>query len=182
MEIQEEGDSLTVRVGDFGRVKSELLRNESGSDIWSSGPALAQPPHLHNGSAYCDLTLPMMVSTSPILGGLLLVVAGLFQLTPLKQACLTHCRTPIGFLMSEWRERPGGALVMGLRHGLYCTGCCWALMALLFVAGVMNLLWVAAIALFVLVEKSVPAGHWVGRAAGLMLVGWGIWLLMGVYI
>lgn len=120
---------------------------------------------------------PMMVSTSEVFGGLLLVAAGIFQWTPLKHACLKHCRSPLGFLLADWREGNAGAFRMGLEHGSYCAGCCWALMALLFVAGVMNLLWVAAIAGFVLVEKLAPAGHWIGRAGGLTLVVWGVWLL-----
>jgi predicted metal-binding membrane protein len=110
-----------------------------------------------------------MVSTSPYLGGGLLLAAGIFQWTPLKRACLTRCRSPMGFLMTEWREGRAGALIMGFRHGVYCVGCCWVLMALLFVAGVMNLLWVAAIAAFVLVEKVVPAGERVGQVAGVIL-------------
>lgn len=124
------------------------------------------------------LLSPMMVSTSPVLGGLLLIAAGAFQWSELKQACLSNCRTPLGFLLNEWREGPGGALVMGLRHGLFCTGCCWALMALLFVGGVMNLLWVAVIAAFVLVEKIAPRELHVARLAGLGLAAWGGWLLL----
>ena len=120
----------------------------------------------------------MLVGTSPILGGLLLVTAGLFQWTPLKNACLRHCRSPLGFLMTDWREGRMGALIMGLRHGSYCTGCCWLLMALLFVAGVMNLLWVATITVFVLVEKAVPRGDLVGRMAGGVLVIAGLALLL----
>jgi predicted metal-binding membrane protein len=116
------------------------------------------------------LLSPMMVSTSPYLGGGLLVAAGIFQWTPLKRACLTACRSPVGFIMSEWREGAAGALTMGWRHGMYCVGCCWVLMALLFVAGVMNLVWVAAIATFVLVEKVVPGGERVSHAAGAVLV------------
>jgi predicted metal-binding membrane protein len=123
------------------------------------------------------LLSPAMASTSPVLGGILLLVAGIYQWLPVKAACLHHCRSPLAFLQSEWREGSGGALAMGVRHGLYCLGCCWALMTLLFVAGVMNLLWVAAIAALVLVEKVVPAGPWLGRAAGLTLAGWGLWML-----
>jgi predicted metal-binding membrane protein len=126
------------------------------------------------------LLSPMMVSTSPVLGGLLLIAAGAFQWSGLKRACLSKCRTPLGFLLAEWREGTRGALVMGLRHGAYCTGCCWALMALLFVGGVMNLLWVAAIAVFVLVEKIAPQGVHAARLAGLGLIAWGGWLLLGV--
>jgi predicted metal-binding membrane protein len=83
----------------------------------------------------------------------------------------------LSFLMTGWREGTGGAFNMGLRHGTYCTGCCWFLMALLFVAGVMNMWWVAIISAFVLAEKAVPKGLWVGRAAGLLLVAWGVWLM-----
>jgi predicted metal-binding membrane protein len=109
---------------------------------------------------------PMMVSTSPMLGGLLVLTAGLFQWTPLKSTCLGQCRSPLGLVMTEWLEWTWGALLMGLRHGSYCVGCCRVLMALLLVAGVMNLLWVAALAAFVLVEKGLPRGELVGRVAG----------------
>lgn len=112
------------------------------------------------------LLSPMMVSTSPVFGGVLLVAAGIFQWTPLKYTCLTRCRSPLGFFMTEWRDGSWGALRMGLRHGVDCVGCCWVLMALLFVAGVMNLLWIAAIAAFVLIEKVFPHGEVVGRVAG----------------
>jgi len=124
------------------------------------------------------LLSPLMVSTSPLLGGALLLAAGIFQWTPLKYACLAHCRSPLGFFMTSWREGAYGALLMGLRHGSYCVGCCWILMALLFVAGVMNLLWVAAIAAFILVEKVLPHGPMVGRVAGGILVLAGLVLLV----
>lgn len=122
------------------------------------------------------LLSPAMASTSPVLGGLVLIVAGIYQWLPLKSACLGRCRSPLGFLVSEWREGTGGALVMGLRHGLFCLGCCWALMLLLFAAGVMNLLWIALIAGLALVEKFARSGPWVGRVAGLALVAWGVWM------
>jgi predicted metal-binding membrane protein len=118
-----------------------------------------------------------MVSTSPILGGLLLLAAGIFQWTPVKSTCLRHCRSPLGFLTTEWREGTRGAFLMGLKHGSYCTGCCWILMALLFVAGVMNLLWVAAITAFILVEKLAPRGELIGRLAGGILFLCGLALL-----
>jgi predicted metal-binding membrane protein len=124
------------------------------------------------------LLSPMMTSVSPMLGGSLLIAAGLFQWTPIKNACLTHCRSPLSFLMTGWREGKGGAFLMGLQHGTYCTGCCWFLMALLFVAGVMNMWWVAVIALLVLVEKVAPRGLWIGRATGLLLCVWGAWLVL----
>lgn len=128
------------------------------------------------------LLSPMMASASPIFGAVLLLAAGLFQLSPLKSVCLRHCRTPMGFITNDWREGRRGALLMGLHHGGYCLGCCWALMGLLFLLGVMNLLWIAALAAFVLVEKMVPAGEWVGRAAGVGLLAWGVWLLSGIFI
>jgi predicted metal-binding membrane protein len=111
-----------------------------------------------------------MTATSTALNGGLLIAAGLFQWTPMKRACLKGCRSPLSFLMSEWRDGAAGAFVMGLRHGAYCVGCCWFLMALLFVAGVMNLLWVAVIALFVLAEKISPKGELLARITGIGLV------------
>ncbi|HKQ33317.1 MAG TPA: DUF2182 domain-containing protein, partial [Thermodesulfobacteriota bacterium] len=102
---------------------------------------------------------------------------GVFQWTPWKYACLNHCRSPLGFLMTEWRNGAGGAFVMGLRHGTYCVGCCWLLMAVLFVTGVMNILWVAIIAAFVLMEKLAPSGEWVGKGAGVLLAGYGVWMV-----
>ncbi len=115
-----------------------------------------------------------MAATSPVLNGGLLIAAGVFQWTPLKRACLKGCRSPLTFLMSEWREGTAGAFIMGLRHGTYCVGCCWVLMALLFVAGVMNLLWVAVIALFVMAEKILAKGEFLGHAAGVALVAAGV--------
>ncbi|HVR31025.1 MAG TPA: DUF2182 domain-containing protein [Thermoanaerobaculia bacterium] len=121
------------------------------------------------------LLSPAMVATTPYLGALLLVAAGVYQLTPLKHACLDHCRSPLVFLMHHWRSGKGGALRMGVEHGLYCVGCCWFLMGLLFVGGVMNLLWIAAISIFVLLEKVAPRGELVARAAGVLLVAAGVW-------
>jgi predicted metal-binding membrane protein len=127
---------------------------------------------LHSGG----LMTSMMGSTLPLWGGAILIAAGLYQFTPLKLACLNKCRSPLAFLMSEWREGRRGAFVMGLRHGGYCLLCCWALMALLFVLGVMNLAWIALLATFVLVEKLASSGPWLSRASGLLLIGWGIWM------
>lgn len=119
----------------------------------------------------------MMRSNSSLVGGLLLLTAGIFQWTPLKRTCLAHCRSPLGFILNEWREGGWGAFRMGTAHGATCVGCCWALMSVLFVVGVMNLFWVAMIALFVLLEKVVPAERWLSRSAGVVLVGAAVWML-----
>ena len=124
------------------------------------------------------LLSPMMVGTSPVLGGVLLIAAGIFQWTPIKDICLAHCRSPMGFILSDWREGTGGAVLMGLHHGAFCVGCCWVLMGLLFVAGVMNLLWVAALTVFVVIEKLAPRGDVVGRITGGVLVVAGVALLV----
>jgi predicted metal-binding membrane protein len=125
------------------------------------------------------LVSPMMESTNKALGGGLLFAAGLFQFSRLKYSCLSHCRSPMGFLATEWRDGPGGAFRMGLKHGGYCLGCCWALMALLFTFGVMNLLWVACISGFVLLEKITSANQIVSRLGGLLFVGWAAWIVFG---
>lgn len=145
--------------------------------VWTAFSALAAAAQW--GLQAAALLSPTMVSTSPLLGGALLVAAGIFQWTPFKDACLRHCRSPMGFLLSQWREGSWGALRMGLKHGNYCLGCCWLLMVLPFVGGVMNLLWMAAITAFVLIEKVAPSGNWVGRLTGLLLIGWGAWMVAG---
>jgi predicted metal-binding membrane protein len=120
------------------------------------------------------LLSPALVASSPWLGGGLLIVAGLYQWAPLKEFCLRHCQSPLSFIASRWCAGEVGALKMGLHHGLFCVGCCWALMLLLFVGGVMNLIWVAAIASFVLLEKLLPARSQVGRwisGGGLVVAG-----------
>jgi predicted metal-binding membrane protein len=119
------------------------------------------------------LLSPMLATTSHWLGAGILLAAGFWQLTPFKGLCLRHCRTPLGFLIGSWRAGRFGALRMGLRHGAYCLGCCWFLMALLFFGGVMNLYWITGLAVFVLLEKTIPLGHWLCRAAGIALVAWG---------
>ncbi len=106
-------------------------------------------------------------------GGTLILVAGGFQLSPLKTACLRHCRSPLGFFLSRWRDGPVGAFGMGMRHGAYCLGCCWALMALSFAVGVMNLLWMAVLALVVCVEKLAPGGAKMSRLFGWIFLAWG---------
>jgi predicted metal-binding membrane protein len=111
-----------------------------------------------------------MAAASPQLSAAILIAAGAYQLTPWKSQCLAHCKSPLGFLMTNWREGKFGAFRMGARHGLYCLGCCWALMAVLFVVGVMNLMWVAVLTAFVLIEKVGPAGAMITRAAGAAMV------------
>lgn len=123
-----------------------------------------------------ELLSAMMMSTSRFLGSGLLLAAGLWQLTPLKTVCLRQCRSPISFLSTHWRPGVGGAFTMGIVHGVFCLGCCWFLMALLFYGGVMNLIWIIGLALLVLAEKMMPAGIAFGRVTGLLLITWSVWL------
>jgi predicted metal-binding membrane protein len=125
---------------------------------------------------------PMLQSASVVLGGVLLAAAGLYQLTPLKRACLNHCRSPLQFIMTRWRKGASGAFWMGIEHGSYCVGCCWFLMCLLFFGGIMNLFWIAGLAVFVLLEKIIPVGHWVGNVVGVTLIFWGIAVLGFQYL
>jgi predicted metal-binding membrane protein len=126
------------------------------------------------------LLTPMMESAGTALGAAILIIAGVYQWTPLKAACLSYCQSPLIFIQQHggFRRDPGGALALGLRHGMLCVGCCWALMALLFVGGIMNLLWIAMLAILVLVEKVVRVGRLIARLAGLGMVAAGLWLLM----
>jgi len=126
-----------------------------------------------------DVALVWPSTSSARVGGAVLIAVGVYQWTPLKGACLTHCRSPLGFFMTSWRDGPFGAFQMGLHHGVYCLGCCWALMAVLFVVGVMNLAWVAALAVFVLLEKIGPGVSGVARLGGAILIVAGIVLMTG---
>lgn len=121
---------------------------------------------------------PDMKTTNKILGGIILILTGIFQFTPLKKTCLTYCRSPLNFVLLHWKEGKQGALKMGIENGFYCLGCCWLLMVLLFVAGIMNLLWVALIALFVLAEKISPGIRWLPYVAGFALIAYGILFLI----
>jgi predicted metal-binding membrane protein len=145
--------------------------------IWTGFSALAAAAQygLH---AAALLSPDAMRVTTPLAGGVL-IAAGVWQWTPLKRACLAHCRSPLQFLTTVWREGAAGAFSMGGRHGLWCVGCCWMLMALLFVVGTMNLLWVAALSALVLVEKVAPQGMRLGRVWGVLLVAAGLWLMRG---
>ena len=124
------------------------------------------------------LLSPMMMATNVWIAAGILIAAGLWQLTPIKAVCLRQCRTPLSFLIGNWRAGNLGAFRMGLEHGGWCLGCCWFLMTLLFFGGVMNLYWVVGLAVYVLVEKIVPFGHWLGRASGIALAAWGALLLL----
>jgi predicted metal-binding membrane protein len=121
---------------------------------------------------------PEMETTNKIFGGIVIITAGVFQFTPLKQSCLQYCRTPVDFVHRKWKEGKMGALKMGMKNGMFCLGCCWVLMVLLFVSGIMNLLWIALIALFVLVEKVAPRSKLVSFIAGALLIAYGISLLL----
>jgi predicted metal-binding membrane protein len=140
--------------------------------IWSffSGVAAFSQWWMHRHALLSET----MVSTSAWLGGGLLLAAGIFQFTPLKDRCLKHCRGPLEFIMTRWRSGNAGAFRMGLEHGAFCAGCCWALMGLLFVVGVMNVLWIAALTLLVCVEKMLPPRTRIRVASGIILVAWGL--------
>jgi predicted metal-binding membrane protein len=144
--------------------------------LWTGFSFLAAVAQAFLGQA--RLLSPMGASTSPILSAAILMAAGFYQFSPWKYACLSKCRAPLGFLLTEWREGLTGAFVMGVRHGLFCTGCCWLIMALLFVAGVMNLAWIAVLTVVVLAEKILPYGRWVSSLAGAAAVVSGGWLLI----
>lgn len=146
--------------------------------IWSLFAVAATALQL--GLEHWSLLSPAMVAASPRLGGTLLIGAGVYELTPFKHTCLAQCRAPAHFIAQHWHAGPVGAVRMGLGLGAYCLGCCWMLMGLLFVGGVMNLLWIAAIAAFVLFEKTVPFGVAGGRVAGTVVILLGVFIVTGV--
>jgi len=144
--------------------------------VWAAFSALATLVQWAlERTAYLDFS---MATTSKVLGGFLFVAAGTYQWTRLKEVCLTQCQKPFAFVLSHggFRRDAPGSLMLGLRHGAYCVGCCWSLMALLFVGGVMNLLWVVVLALFILLQKIIPFGGLFGRLVGIGLVAEGAWL------
>ena len=140
--------------------------------MFSLGAAVAQ--WILHGVA---LLSSQMTANSSILGGITLIAAGAFQFSPLKSVCLTHCRSPLTFLMTDWRSGRVGAFLMGWKHGLFCTTCCWLLMLLLFVVGVMNLLWIALLAIFALSERIAPKTWHLAQISGVVLICSGAWLL-----
>ena len=121
-----------------------------------------------------------MKSNNLLLSGSILLVAGVYQWTPLKEVCLKHCRSPLGFFIERWREGYRGAIYMGLRYGLFCVGCCWLLMTIMFAVGAMNILWMVILSIFVLTEKIFPASKIVGNIAGILLICWAGYLLIGL--
>jgi predicted metal-binding membrane protein len=123
------------------------------------------------------LMLPSMKAGSALVGGAFFLAAGAYQWSPLKLACLRNCRSPLDFVINRWRDGWTGALRMGAEQGAYCVGCCAVLMLLMFVGGLMNLLWAAALAAFVFAEKLLPAGEWIARAGGVLLAAFGIHLM-----
>ena len=125
------------------------------------------------------LSQPMMWSVNVWMAAALLVAAGLYQISPFKRVCLEHCRAPAEFLSRHWRKGRAGAFRMGVEHGAYCLGCCWTLMALLFVGGIMNIYWIAGLAIIVLLEKIMPRGDRLARVLGSMFVLAGAWIAIG---
>ena len=121
----------------------------------------------------------MMAVASATIGGALLIAAGIYQVSRLKSACLRKCQSPLMFFARNWRKGYAGAFRMGFEHGVYCLGCCWVLMGLLFYGGVMELSWIIGLALYVAAEKILPIGPWLSRASALALIGWGLWILAG---
>jgi predicted metal-binding membrane protein len=145
--------------------------------VWGAFSLVATS--LQWGLERLGLLSTMMASTSALFGGVLLMTAGVYQLTPFKHACLRHCRNPFQFVTHHWRTGTRGAFRMGIEHGAFCLGCCWLLMGLLFVGGVMNLYWIVGLAIVVLLEKSIPPGHWLGAITGVGLIMWGGWMVIG---
>lgn len=126
---------------------------------------------------YTGLASPMGVPTNPLVPGVILVIAGIFQITPLKNQCLIHCQSPIGFFLTSWRDGRAGAVQMGIRHGFHCVGCCWALMALAFVAGVINLTWMIGVTLFILIDHAILRTPVLSSLSGAFFLIAGMWFL-----
>jgi predicted metal-binding membrane protein len=145
--------------------------------------AFAAPAALLQWALTHSLLLdPMARSTSALLSAAILLVAGIYQFTPLKTACLSKCRSPLAFFMAKWRDGPAGALVLGLQHGSYCVACCWALMAVMFVVGAMNLAWMGLLTVLVLGEKVIPPAWHFDRLVGIALVTSGGWVAVVAWL
>jgi predicted metal-binding membrane protein len=170
----------------YQRVASKLAPQIHGSHRWFLAAYLLTwalfsvvTSLLQWGFQHADVLSHMLKLHGSLVGGCILIAAGAFQLTPLKSACLQKCRTPMGFLLTDWRPGHLGAFQMGLKHGQYCIGCCWALMMILFVSGVMSLTTIAVLSLIVAVEKIAPKGELFSKFGGVLLLAWGIWWFSG---
>jgi predicted metal-binding membrane protein len=174
---------MLVMYGALSRRESSSRRGSSHLYLFSAGYVLvwalfsAAATVVQRMLAGLLLLSPMMELTSPRAGAALLMIAGVYQLTPFKRVCLRSCRSPISFLVGHWRAGSLGAFRMGIDHGVYCVGCCWALMLLLFVGGVMNLYVIAALTTLVAIEKIVRAGEQGSRLSGVLLIALGVWIL-----
>ena len=174
--------SATPAILLYGRVREMRQRDPAIADTWVfmlGYLAIWLLVSLVAASAQWLLIGTAMTVSSPVPGAGVLVAAGLYQLSPLKSACVHECRSPAQFISRHWRSGRSGAVRLGLLHGAYCVGCCWLLMALLFVGGVMNLLWIAGLTLLVAIEKLAPRGPLTGRIAGFALIAWGVAKLAG---
>jgi len=161
-----------ARLGPYASTASFALGYIVTWGVFSTAATAAQWYLEHAGALS-----PLLASEAAWLGAAILVAAGVWQLTPVKHACLRRCRAPVEFLSRRWRPGRGGAFAMGVEHGAFCVGCCWVLMSLLFFGGIMNLWWIAGLALLVLLEKTMPAGHGAGRMFGVGLILWGLGLV-----
>ena len=153
-----------------------------GMMIPAASPTILLYAHVHrhsNGAKSAPPTAAFLAGYLACWLGFALIAAGLYQLSPLKDACLSRCRSPALFLSRHYRPGPSGAFRVGVLHGAYCVGCCWLLMALLFVGGVMNLVWIAGLTLLVAGEKLLPGGLWIARIAGIAMIAWGFALIFG---
>ncbi len=168
------GSFARKRMSAIGSVPATTLFVLGYVAVWTAYSAVAAAGQVALSRA--SLLAPTLQSTSVVLSAALLLSAGIFQFTSFKDACLTQCRSPFGFFLAKWRDGDLAAFVLGMRHGSYCVGCCWALMGLMFVFGAMNLLWMGSLSLFMLGEKIAPASWHLNRGAGVVLLLWGIFL------
>ena len=170
--------AIARKFAEKGRPAAPLIMFVAGyAAIWTGFAAIAVVLQILSSKT---IALSMMMAvTSAMVGGGLLIAAGLYQMSPLKAACLRKCQAPLMFLSRNWQGGNFGALRMGLSHGLYCLGCCWVLMGLLFYGGVMELRWIVGLAVYVAVEKLIPAGNRLSRFTGVLLIGWGAWIIYG---
>ena len=173
--------ALSRKFGEQGASASPLSLFVAGyAAVWTGFAVVAVALQLLLSQ---KIALSMMMAVgSAVVGGSLLVAAGLYQMSPLKSACLRKCQTPLMFFAGNWRKGSLGAFRMGLSHGLYCLSCCWVLMGLLFYGGVMDLRWIVGLALYVAAEKLIPVGNRLSQFTGLILIGWGAWRIYRAFV